>query len=192
MKLVVGLGNPGDEYRSTRHNIGFLALDCFLKRNSKRATKKLKNAIGASLVVNGEECWFFKPHTFMNRSGLAVAPIARKLSVEPSETLVIHDEADLDPGRLQLKLGGGTGGHKGLDSIVAEWNERDFYRLRIGIGKSTEQELADYVLEVVPASVLDPLAEAAADAIEKIFALGADQAMGRINVRPSTSLQTNQ
>ncbi len=183
MKLIVGLGNPGPDYDRTRHNIGFRALDLFLEHHREKAKKKVDEALTATCEINGESILFAKPQTFMNLSGRSVARLAKHCPAEPNEVLILHDEADLEEGRLQLKKGGGTGGHNGLESILSEWGESDFYRLRIGVGKNPDMELADYVLAPISAKILDPIAAKAADALEKILSLGPDCAMNEINSR---------
>jgi PTH1 family peptidyl-tRNA hydrolase len=185
MKLVVGLGNPGEKYRFTRHNIGFLTLDLYLDRLGRRAKLKTDYGLAALVPTAQGERWFFKPQTFMNVSGEAVASFAEKKKILPQEMLVLHDEADLEPGRLQLKKGGGSSGHNGLNSIFDIWGQQDFWRLRIGVGKDPNKALADYVLEEVPESELRVLSEVAADALETILELGPMKAMNRINGRRS-------
>lgn len=180
MKLVVGLGNPGSEYLYTRHNLGFLTIDAYFDRIGKQKAKKVANAF---VVVLDDGRWFAKPLTFVNESGKAVTKLAERTSAPPEETLVIHDDADLEPGQIKLKKGGGSGGHNGLESIFAEWQTQEFWRLRIGVGKDPNRELADYVLEPVSFKKLKPLAEAAADALEKVFEIGLDKAMNLLNAR---------
>lgn len=182
LRLVVGLGNPGGEYRFTRHNAGFWVLDTYLSRQGKKANKRVADdTMGVRLSIGSEEIWFIKPLTFMNRSGRVVAPFVRELDCPAEEVLVIYDEADLEPGRLQLKKGGGSAGHNGIESIFAEWGERDFFRLRVGVGKVPDKALADYVLEEAPEAELKALGETGADALEKILSLGPAKAMGEIN-----------
>jgi peptidyl-tRNA hydrolase, PTH1 family len=180
MKLVVGLGNPGSEYQYTRHNLGFLTIDAYFDRIGKQKARKVVNAF----VVEVGERWFAKPLTFMNESGRAVAKLVERASAPPEETLIIHDDADLEPGQIKLKKGGGSGGHNGLESIFAEWQTQEFWRLRIGVGKNPNRELADYVLEPISYKKLKPLAEMGADALEKIFELGAEKAMNVVNRSP--------
>jgi peptidyl-tRNA hydrolase, PTH1 family len=179
MRLVVGLGNPGSEYQYTRHNLGFLTIDAFFDRIGKQKARKVANAF----VVEVGDRWFAKPLTFMNESGKSVPKLAERASASPDETLIIHDDADLEPGQIKLKKGGGAGGHNGLASIFAEWQTQEFWRLRIGIGKNPNQELAVFVLEPISFKKLKPVAEAAADALEKIFEFGPEKAMNAINAR---------
>jgi PTH1 family peptidyl-tRNA hydrolase len=183
MKLVFGLGNPGAEYKLTRHNAGFWAVDTYLARRKKKASQKAANAHYARLGLNGDEIYFVKPQSYMNRSGDVVAPWVREVGAEPDEVLIVHDEADLDPGRIQLKLGGGSGGHNGLASVFERWAERDFYRLRIGVGKDPGMELADYVLLPTGEALMRGFGEHGADALELILRDGPMLAVNEINAK---------
>ena len=137
-KLVVGLGNPGQEYEGTRHNIGFAVVEQLAKKLDCSLRKKLRFAAQVGEVtLDSGKITLAKPQTFMNRSGTAVAALVRWLKVLPSEVLVIVDDADLPLGQLRLRLSGGSGGHNGLRSISAALgNIEDFARLRIGIGRT--------------------------------------------------------
>ena len=181
MKLIVGLGNPGPQYESTRHNVGFLVLDAYLAERRFRAGSPQRGYVSASSKVAGEDRWFLKPLTFVNRSGRAVARFAAEQQTSPDDTLVVYDEADLEPGRAKLKKGGGTAGHNGLESILTTWGTDDFYRLRLGIGKPAAGELSDYVLEPVSDDVLAPIIEKGVWALDLILRLGPTKAMGEIN-----------
>lgn len=183
MRLVVGLGNPGQTYQHTLHNIGFLALDFFLEKQEAKKTSQTKRAIWTSLELNHCSCWFLKPQLYMNLSGQVVAPFAQKKGIEPNNTLVLHDDADLEIHRVQIKKDGGTGGHKGLESIFEHWGTKEFYRLRIGVGRDPAQDLSDYVLGKRKKSVLFPIAEKAADALAKVLELGPEKAANIVNVR---------
>lgn len=136
ISLIVGLGNPGNEYEHTRHNAGFWCLDAFAhsQRISLSPDKKIHGLAGKG-HINGQECWLLKPATFMNRSGLAVAALANFYKLKPENILVIHDELDLPAGIARFKTGGGHGGQNGLRDIISQLgNNKDFHRLRIGIG----------------------------------------------------------
>lgn len=144
-RLIVGLGNPGGEYEATRHNAGFWFVD--------RLARELKIPLAAQGKFFGRvgrlgELWLLQPTTFMNRSGQAVAALARFYKITPGEILVVHDELDLPPGGIRLKQGGGNGGHNGLKDIQAQLSTPDFWRLRLGIGHPGERnEVVDYVLK---------------------------------------------
>ncbi len=149
IKLIVGLGNPGQEYESTRHNAGFWWVDEFARRHSTqfRAENKFHGLV-ARVQAQGRDVWLLKPQTFMNASGRAVVALALFYKILPDQILVVHDELDLPPGAARLKLGGGHGGHNGLKDIIAHLGVGEFWRLRIGIGHPGERsEVVNYVLK---------------------------------------------
>lgn len=135
IRLFVGLGNPGQEYETTRHNAGFWWVDEVARDTGTRLASEPKFfGLSARLKFGPHEAWLLQPMTFMNASGRAVAALARFYKVAPEEILVIHDELDLPPGQAKLKRGGGHGGHNGLKDIAAHLGTPDFWRLRLGIG----------------------------------------------------------
>lgn len=143
-RLIVGLGNPGGEYADNRHNVGFWFVDR-LARDLKATLAPQGKFFGR--VARVDELWLLQPTTFMNRSGQAVAALARFYKIAADEILVVHDELDLPPGSIRLKQGGGNGGHNGLKDIQAQLSP-DFWRLRLGIGHPGERnEVIDYVLK---------------------------------------------
>ncbi len=186
IKLIVGLGNPGGEYRNTLHNIGFWVVDTFVRRQPKKSVKIVRDfrAKIFQMEWDHEPLWLAKPGTFMNLSGNSVAPLAKAMKAEADEVLVIHDEADLDPGVLRFKQGGGAGGHKGLKSIFERWATRDFPRLRMGVGKSLDEDLSEHVLRPIPEDSLQKWAEKGADALELLLREGMVQAMNQVNRKP--------
>ncbi|MRN39079.1 aminoacyl-tRNA hydrolase [Neisseria sp. N95_16] len=148
IKMIVGLGNPGKEYEATRHNVGFWLLD-ELAWQWKATFKDEKKFFGEVARVSRPEgdIWLIKPMTFMNRSGQAVAALAQFYKIEPEEILVVHDELDIECGRIKFKLGGGNGGHNGLKDIQARLGTPNFYRLRLGIDHPGDKALVSaYVL----------------------------------------------
>jgi PTH1 family peptidyl-tRNA hydrolase len=150
MKLVVGLGNPGKKYESTRHNAGFWWAER-LAQDLKAVFRSEGKFHGRVAKLPRPEIWLLLPATYMNESGRAVAALASFYKIVPQEILVVHDELDLPPGSVKLKLGGGLSGHNGLKDIAESLGSRDFWRLRIGIGHprdtaATEQDVVDYVL----------------------------------------------
>ena len=153
-KLLVGLGNPGDEHSHDRHNAGFWFVDALARRlNSHLVSDKRYQGKVAKAKLDGTDLWLLEPSTYMNLSGLSVSTICRFHKIIPSDILVIHDELDLKPGTARIKFGGGTGGHNGLKDILSHLSTSDFWRLRIGIGHPrdiTERkhslDVADYVL----------------------------------------------
>jgi PTH1 family peptidyl-tRNA hydrolase len=148
IRLIVGLGNPGREYESTRHNAGFWWLDEFARTHNLSFRSEAKfHGLAARGQLHGHEVFLLKPQTFMNVSGRAVGALAQFYKIAPAEILVVHDELDLPPGSAKLKLGGGHGGHNGLKDIIAHLGTKDFWRLRLGIGHPGERsEVSNFVL----------------------------------------------
>jgi peptidyl-tRNA hydrolase, PTH1 family len=148
IRLIVGLGNPGREYETTRHNVGFRWVDELARVQKLDFRNDAKfHGLTARGQLHGHEVLLLKPLTFMNVSGRAVVALALFYKILPNEILVVHDELDLPPGLARLKIGGGHGGHNGLKDIIAHLGSKDFWRLRIGIGHPGERnEVSDYVL----------------------------------------------
>lgn len=156
--LLAGLGNPGDEYRETRHNFGFLLLDRILELGRERKSMRLTpvqesgDAEVFSATLAGGTWLLVKPLTYMNRSGLVVGRYARRFGLPPGQVLVVHDEMDLPLGRIKFKRGGSSAGHNGVESVMAELGSPDFWRLRLGIGRPTDRGgVTDFVLEAFTA-----------------------------------------
>ena len=148
IKLIVGLGNPGRQYEKTRHNAGFLFLDALaIERGCTWSDEpRFQGLFAESGVANGK-VMLLKPDTFMNRSGQSVGKIARYYKLHPEEILVVHDELDFNPGVVKLKKDGGHAGHNGLRDIIAHLGSKEFYRLRLGIGRpAAGKVVADFVL----------------------------------------------
>lgn len=148
IRLIVGLGNPGREYATTRHNAGFWWLDEFAQQHSAtyKADSKFHGLV-AKIQMQSHELWLLKPQTFMNVSGRSVCALAQFYKILPAEILVVHDELDMPPGSIKLKLGGGHGGHNGLKDIIAHLGTKDFWRLRVGIGHPGDRaEVVSFVL----------------------------------------------
>ena len=148
IRLIVGLGNPGAEYAATRHNAGFWFVDEVADRlKLSLAPERGYFGLAARTNVAGRPLWLLEPTTFMNLSGKSVAALARFFKIAPGEILVAHDELDLQPGQVKLKLGGSHAGHNGLKDIHAQLGSGDYWRLRIGIGHpGVKAEVIDYVL----------------------------------------------
>ncbi|MDD2721353.1 MAG: aminoacyl-tRNA hydrolase [Gallionella sp.] len=148
IRLIVGLGNPGREYESTRHNAGFWWVDELARAENLNFRSETKfHGQAARATLHGQEVWLLKPQTFMNLSGRAVAALAQFYKITPAEILVVHDELDLQPGIARLKLGGGHGGHNGLKDIIAQLGTKDFWRLRLGIGHPGDRaQVSNFVL----------------------------------------------
>lgn len=187
IKLIVGLGNPGDKYAETRHNAGEWLVERLARRFGVSLNPENKFfGKTARTLINGKEVRFLVPTTFMNLSGKAVAALAGFYRIKPEEILVIHDELDLPPGTAKLKQGGGHGGHNGLKDIVAQLgNSNNFYRLRLGIGHPGHRDLvAGYVLnKPSPADrgSLEKALDEATDCVEMIFKDGIVKATNRLN-----------
>ena len=148
IKLLVGLGNPGEKYQKTRHNAGFLFLDELAKEKSLTFSRQVRFFGDLTEINIGlEKVFLLKPGTFMNRSGQSVSSLIKYYKIKPEEILVVHDELDFDIGVLKLKSGGGHGGHNGLRDIISSLGVKDFKRLRVGIGRPKPGvQVVDYVL----------------------------------------------
>lgn len=187
MKLIVGLGNPGRQYQGTRHNIGFRVIDELARLADISLSSNRFNGEFGQGSLDGQRTAVLKPQTYMNLSGDSVAPAARFFKVGSEDLVVVHDELDLPFGRLQLKRGGGTGGHNGLSSIVERMGSEDFIRVRIGIGKpDTKEKVVGHVLSGFnreEAAALDEIARRAVEAIRAVLAVGLAKAMTEFNRR---------
>lgn len=187
--LVVGLGNPGAKYERTRHNVGAEVIAVLARRHDARLRPlRAARSLVAEVAVGDKRVVLVFPQTFMNDSGAAVGPLARRHHLEgPERIIVVHDEMDLPVGRVKLKLGGGTAGHNGLASVRAHLHTDRFARVRIGIGKPPgSQAGTDYVLKTASRAdrkLLDVAVEEAADAVEAVIAEGLDAAMTHFNAR---------
>lgn len=188
-KAVVGLGNPGARYVRTRHNVGFMVVERLCRAHGGSLASGRHRASWGEVRVGDAPVVLVEPQTYMNLSGVAVAAFASELGLEPTDVLVVHDELDLPFARTKLKRGGGTAGHRGLESIVEHLGSREFSRLRVGIGRPPAgQEIVDFVLQpfsVAEAEALDGALEAAVAGIEAWCTLGIDAAMGRVNAPPA-------
>jgi PTH1 family peptidyl-tRNA hydrolase len=183
--LVIGLGNPGPQYAGNRHNIGFLVVDLLARRTggSFKAHKARADVVESRLA--NLRCVLAKPRVFMNESGGPAAGLVKFFKVPLDRLVVIHDELDLEPGTLRIKLGGGDNGHNGLRSIRGSLGSGEFYRVRLGIGRPPgRQDPADFVLRDFPAAAREEVAvqvERAADAIETLVGHGLPAAQNAFN-----------
>jgi peptidyl-tRNA hydrolase, PTH1 family len=182
--LVVGLGNPGRDYAGHRHNVGWMVVDELARRHDGSWKGKFSGRI-AEIRVDGHRVGLLKPETYMNDSGRSVGAAARFYKVEPDAILVVHDEIDLDRGRLQARHGGGLAGHNGLRSIASHLRTQDFLRLRVGVGRpgrGDPRPPADYVLsDFEPQDEAEALVARAADAVETLDAEGLERAQAKFN-----------
>jgi len=169
IRLIVGLGNPGNEYEQTRHNAGFWLVDQLARGQLRRETRFA--ALACKTAITNHDVWLLEPQTFMNRSGQSVAALANFYKISPESILVVHDELDLNPGVAKLKKGGSSGGHNGLKDIDRALGTRDYWRLRLGIGHprtlGLQQPVVDFVLHR-PRAEEQPLIDAA---LEKSLAV---------------------
>ena len=184
--LVVGLGNPGREYATTRHNVGFMVADELARRHGGSWRSKFSGEV-ADVRLDGARIALLKPQTFMNESGRSVAAAAKFYKVDPEDLLAVHDEVDLDLGRMQARLGGGLAGHNGLRSVASALRTPEFLRLRIGVGRPDRGDprpVSDWVLSPFEADVdVGGLVARAADAVETVVRDGLEEAQQRFNER---------
>jgi peptidyl-tRNA hydrolase, PTH1 family len=184
--LVAGLGNPGREYADTRHSVGFMVADELARRHGGSWRAKFSGEL-AEVRLDGLRLALLKPQTYMNESGRSVGAAVGFFKVDPEALLVVHDEVDLEPGRLQARLGGGLAGHNGLRSVAQQLGTGEFARLRIGVGRPERGDprpVADFVLSPFPPEVdVEGLVARAADAVETVARAGVGEAQNRFNER---------
>jgi peptidyl-tRNA hydrolase, PTH1 family len=184
--LVVGLGNPGREYERNRHNVGAMVVDELARRHGGSWRSKFSGRV-AEIRLDGHKLALLKPETYMNESGRSVGAAAAFFKVSPNAVLVVHDEGDLELGRLQLRLGGGLAGHNGLRSVAQHLRTQDFLRLRVGIGRPERSDptpLAAWVLaNFEPHEDTEAVVAHAADAVETLDTEGIERAQIQVNRR---------
>ncbi len=182
--VVAGLGNPGRQYEQHRHNVGWMVVDELARRHGGAFKSKFSGRL-AELRVGDSRVALLKPETYMNESGRSIGAAARYFKVDLDELLVVHDDVDLDVGRLQARLGGGLAGHNGLRSLAQALGTQDFLRLRIGVGRpgrGDPRDVADYVLSpFAPDDDAEGIVSRSADAVEAILGEGLDAAQQRFN-----------
>jgi PTH1 family peptidyl-tRNA hydrolase len=182
--LVAGLGNPGREYATTRHNAGWMVLDELARRQGGSWRSKFSGQL-TEIRLDGARLALVKPETYMNESGRSIAAAARFFKTAADSVLVVHDDVDLEAGRLQARLGGGLGGHNGLRSIAQALGTQEFLRLRVGVGRpgrGDRRSVADYVLaSFEPETDVDALVARSADAVETVVRDGLEAAQQRFN-----------
>jgi len=185
LRLVAGLGNPGEKYRRTRHNLGFLVIDVLAARGNARAAREEDDAWTAEADIAGEAVLLAKPLQFMNRSGVVIERLMTKAGVAPSDLVVVVDDVALEIGTLRVRERGTHGGHNGLRSIIDLLGTDDFPRVRVGIRKGDPpDDLAGYVLAEFPPEdvlVVQEIVGWAADAVACLVREGAEEAMNRYN-----------
>ena len=183
--MVVGLGNPGPRYRHTRHNVGFMVAEEILNRARCGADRMRDEALTAPAKIGEQEFMVVQPQTFMNLSGVAVAALARRGGIDPSEVLLVYDDADLPLGVIRIRQGGSPAGHRGVTSVVQTLGTRDVPRVRLGIGKDpgdlAERVLSPFGRAEMPA--VERMIKDAADAVEAVLVKGLTAAMNEYNRR---------
>lgn len=183
--LIAGLGNPGPKYASNRHNVGFRCLEHLAAQHGLAFGRRQKRALVATGSIQGQQVVLAKPQTYMNDSGRAVVPLARFYKVEPEHMMVVYDDLDLPPGAVRLRPEGGSGGHKGMRSIIKHLGEQGFPRLRIGIGRPPgRMDPAAYVLQdlsIEEEPLLEEVLAHAAAAVEIWLQQGIEMAMSQYN-----------
>ena len=184
--LVAGLGNPGPEHARDRHNVGWMVVDELARRHAGSFKGKFRGRL-ADVRLGDAKLAVLKPETYMNLSGQSVGAAVRFFKTLPEQLLVVHDEVDLEPGRLQARLGGGLAGHNGLRSLRQTLGTADFLRLRVGVGRpgrGDRREVADYVLAPFePDEDADALVGRAADAVESLLRDGLERTQATFNER---------
>lgn len=191
MKLIIGLGNPGRIYSNNRHNIGFICLNHFAKQQSIHFDKKQCRARTGTGEINGIQVVLARPQTYMNLSDQSVSRLVNKFKVAPDDIIIIHDDLDLPLGRLRIRKGGSSGGHKGIESIISEMGSLDFIRIRVGIGRPTtdtaetsDADIIEYVLsDFTPdeKQAIKPVIVRVSEAILCLLTEGLEVAMNRYN-----------
>ncbi len=188
LRLIVGLGNPGAEYAKTRHNAGFWFCERLAQEIGVGLNRESRfNAIAGN--AREQNIWLLMPQNFMNRSGGAVRALTQFYRIEPADMLVVHDELDLPPGRLQLRFGGGLGGHNGLKDITAQLGTQDYWRLRVGIGHPGDRnEVVNFVLKPPQKDEqreIDGALDRALLSWPQLASGNLEAAMKRLNTRPN-------
>jgi len=187
-RIIAGLGNPGSEYSRTRHNAGFMAADAIGRGLSgKFVEKKIDGGMLKEGKCRGERLWLVKPQTYMNLSGQCVSSFMRKNGLEAGDLLLMYDDMDLPLGKIRFCTGGGSAGHKGVESVIAVLGTADFARLRIGIGRRADRpDKADYVLSEFDereSDLFSKVIDMAAEAVKLLLYRGLDKAMNEYNGR---------
>jgi PTH1 family peptidyl-tRNA hydrolase len=188
MYVIAGLGNPGKEYASSRHNAGYMAVEYLAGKLNTKLNKLKFNSVYGDTSINGEKVMLVKPVTYMNKSGIAIAEIVKFYKISTSNLIVIYDDIDIPLGALRIRPSGSAGTHNGMKSIVDSIGS-EFPRIRIGIGRNEEMDLADFVLQKFSRNekdIVTPIIERAAEAAVEIIENGIDSAMQKFNMKGDT------
>lgn len=185
MYLIVGLGNPEEDYSKTRHNMGFDAVNKIAKKYGSQMNKKKFDSLYGELVIENEKVILLKPQTYMNLSGKAIVQVVNFYKIPLENICVIYDDMDIEPGQIKIRKKGSAGSHNGMKSVISELNSMDFARIRIGIGRPKfKDDSINYVIGAIPEEeekLLDEATSKAADAIIAILKNGIDNAMNKFN-----------
>lgn len=185
MYIIAGLGNPGKEYTNTRHNSGYMVLEYLAEKLDVKLNKLKFNSVYGETSINGEKVMLVKPVTYMNKSGMAIGEIIRFYKIPTENLVVIYDDIDIPLGTLRIRPNGSAGTHNGMKSIISAIGS-EFPRIRIGIGRNQEMDLADYVLQEFSPSerdILAPTIERAGEAALEIIKKDVESAMQKYNIR---------
>ena len=185
MYLIVGLGNPENEYANTRHNMGFDAINHLSRKLNINVNKEKFKGIYGDTILNGEKVILLKPQTYMNLSGESIIQFKQFYKIPPENIIVIYDDIDIEKGHIKIRKKGGAGSHNGMKSVVEELQSTDFARIRVGIGQPEfKSDMINYVIGKVPQEeqeILQQGVEKAAKAVEEILKNGIDIAMNKFN-----------
>lgn len=185
MYLIIGLGNPENEYKNTRHNMGFDTINILSKKYNIDMTKNKFDAICGDGVIEGENVILIKPQTFMNLSGKSAIQFANFYKTDIENIIVIYDDIDVELGKIKIRKKGGPGSHNGMKSMIAELNSQDFPRVRVGIGKPKfDNDMINYVIGAIPEEekeILEKSVKIASEAVSEILKSGIDNTMNKFN-----------
>ena len=184
MKMIVGLGNPGDEYKNTRHNIGYIFIDHFAQKYNAIIDKKKFNGLYTEVSINGEKVILVKPLSYMNLSGEVVSKFVNYYKIDLNDLLIINDDLDLPLGKIRLRESGSSGGHNGLKNIALHLGTEDFKRLKIGISNDRLMDTKDYVLGKFSKDdieVLDNLKETVDNILDDFIEIDFERLMSKYN-----------
>ena len=184
MYLIVGLGNPEEEYSNTRHNMGFNVINKLAEEYKIDVNKNKFDALLGTGSIEGEKVILLKPQTYMNLSGKSIIQVVNFYKIPLQNVFVIYDDIDIEPGLIRIRKKGSSGSHNGMKSVVAELNSEDFARIRVGIGKPENNDMINYVIGKIPKEGQEPLEEGvlkAKQAVGEILKNGLDRAMNKFN-----------
>lgn len=189
MYIIAGLGNPGDEYHKTRHNVGFDTINYLAEKYNISLNKLKFNAVYGELNINGEKVLLVKPVTFMNRSGVAIIEIMNYFKIPVENLIVVYDDIDIPVGTLRIRPNGSAGTHNGMKSIINTIKSEKFPRVRVGIGRNPNMDLADYVLQRFSNDdrvIVEDIIKSAGDACVEFVKEGLDSAMQKYNIKKAS------